>query len=902
MRGGGAGAPGVLGARARGARARTRRCSARRRGSVADAGRGRPDRRVARRGERRAREPAQSPSHGGARGREPREGSRASARAREGASARRARGASRSAPRSSTRPRRCAASAIAHRLAARRARREERARSASASSTRSGSASAGRRASVSRLEALAGERRAAHPRAPRAASRLREALAARAAAHDRSAASGSARRERESAASPRRAARSSRASLADAERSLAERLADEEQARAHRRGCARRLRDARRRRCASSKSEARSLRTQLAEHRERALPGRARAAASASCASAHLEAQVRDRWSVELASWKPPVPAAPGEAPEEALAGRGGRGEEGEGAEDAEAAEGEESEAREAARAARLQAEALAEDGPARRARLDDTRKSLEALGDVNLSAIEEHEELRERFRFLSEQKTDLENSIGALREAIAAHQPHEPQALPRDLRRGRTSSFQVNFPRLFRGGKAKLSLTEHEDVLEAGIEIMAQPPGKRLQSVNLLSGGEKTMTARRAARVASSRCSPSPFFLLDEVDAALDDANVGRFNEIVRELARDSQFLVITHNKRTIEIADLLYGVTMEEQGVSKLVACSSVSGGRPLRDAALELRYPPRARWISPSSVRSRRSSPGSTRTPRSSAIRSASPSSSSSRCSGGATSSRAPTAPALPAPAPAPAVGRGCPSRARSPSRRPSADPGRGPRAARRPTAPARAAARAAAAAPAPRAPRPHPRGLRRPHRPPARRAPRSTPRVLDELEALLLRRRPRRQDGGEPARAVREEARGRRRRAPCARVLRDAILEKLRRIEPRRAAGPRGRAPNAARGAGPRRERLRQDDDDRQARGALHARRAHAWCSAPATPSAPRRAEQLQIWGERADCEVVAGAAGGDPAAVAFDTVKAASRARRRRRDHRHRRAVSRPRRR
>ena len=131
---------------------------------------------------------------------------------------------------------------------------------------------------------------------------------------------------------------------------------------------------------------------------------------------------------------------------------------------------------------------------------------------------------------------------------------------------------FRKNFPRMFRGGKANLGLTESEDVLEAGIEIMAQPPGKRLQSVNLLSGGEKTMTAI-ALLVSVFQVRPSPFFLLDEVDAALDDANVGRFNEIVQEMAQGSQFLLITHNKRTIEVADTLYGVTMEERGVSKLV-----------------------------------------------------------------------------------------------------------------------------------------------------------------------------------------------------------------------------------------------------------------------------------------------------------------------------------------
>ena len=132
---------------------------------------------------------------------------------------------------------------------------------------------------------------------------------------------------------------------------------------------------------------------------------------------------------------------------------------------------------------------------------------------------------------------------------------------------------FSENFPRLFGGGSASLSLTESEDILDAGIDIMAMPPGKRLQNVNLLSGGEKTMTAL-ALLVAVFQVRPSPFFLLDEVDAALDDANVGRFNQLITELAANSQFLVITHNKRTIEVADVLYGVTMEQKGVSKLVA----------------------------------------------------------------------------------------------------------------------------------------------------------------------------------------------------------------------------------------------------------------------------------------------------------------------------------------
>jgi chromosome segregation protein len=199
-------------------------------------------------------------------------------------------------------------------------------------------------------------------------------------------------------------------------------------------------------------------------------------------------------------------------------------------------------------------------------------RSALEALGEVNLGAIEEHEELRERFRFLAEQKADLEASIAQLREAIQRINRTSRKRF-RETFDAVDARFQENFPRLFRGGKARLVLGEHDDVLEAGIDIMAQPPGKKLQSVGLLSGGEKTMTAV-ALLVALFQVHPSPFFLLDEVDAALDDANVGRFNELVLDLARESQFLLITHNKRTIEVADLLYGVTMEEKGVSKLVS----------------------------------------------------------------------------------------------------------------------------------------------------------------------------------------------------------------------------------------------------------------------------------------------------------------------------------------
>ena len=132
---------------------------------------------------------------------------------------------------------------------------------------------------------------------------------------------------------------------------------------------------------------------------------------------------------------------------------------------------------------------------------------------------------------------------------------------------------FQSLFTTLFGGGRAGLTLLDENDPLESGIEIVAQPPGKRLQSVQLLSGGEKALTAISLV-FSLFKLNPAPFCLLDEVDAPLDDANVGRYNELVREMAKGSQFILITHNKRSMESANLLYGVTMEEPGVSKLVS----------------------------------------------------------------------------------------------------------------------------------------------------------------------------------------------------------------------------------------------------------------------------------------------------------------------------------------
>jgi chromosome segregation protein len=312
----------------------------------------------------------------------------------------------------------------------------------------------------------------------------------------------------------------------------------------------------------------------------------------------HQAETVRERWAVEIESWRlPSLSELAGEADSgsDARAATGESGDlasEGDGAQSGLAAaaaaarllerdsasEGDDEDAEaamtpvSAQREARRNLELAMLPTEERQRESEKVRKALLALGDVNLGAIEEHEELSERLRFLSEQKDDLEGTLASLREAIARINRTSRQRF-RETFDLVSKHFSENFPRLFGGGKASLELTDSEDILEAGVDIMAMPPGKRLQNVNLLSGGEKTMTAL-ALLVAVFQVRPSPFFLLDEVDAALDDANVGRFNQLITEMSTQSQFLVITHNKRTIEVADMLYGVTMEQKGVSKLVS----------------------------------------------------------------------------------------------------------------------------------------------------------------------------------------------------------------------------------------------------------------------------------------------------------------------------------------
>jgi chromosome segregation protein len=204
--------------------------------------------------------------------------------------------------------------------------------------------------------------------------------------------------------------------------------------------------------------------------------------------------------------------------------------------------------------------------------RMQELRRLIDYIGEVNLTAIEEFQELEGRFSFLSVQQEDLRQSLEGLQTAITKINRTTRRRV-RETFDQFNAKFQEVFPRLFRGGRAELQLTDEEDLLETGIDIVVQPPGKKLQNVNLLSGGEKALTAV-ALIFSIFLIKPSPFCILDEVDAPLDDVNIGRFNELVKEMSEISQFIIITHNKRTMQIADTLYGVTMEEPGVSKLVS----------------------------------------------------------------------------------------------------------------------------------------------------------------------------------------------------------------------------------------------------------------------------------------------------------------------------------------
>jgi chromosome segregation protein len=219
-----------------------------------------------------------------------------------------------------------------------------------------------------------------------------------------------------------------------------------------------------------------------------------------------------------------------------------------------------------------MAAAGAATDWPSISQQVDTLQARIDEMGPVNLVAIEEYEETEQRFQFLSQQHDDLVNAKVQLLEVINRINTQTRQMFTETFEKIR-DNFRLMFTEVFGGGKADLVLSDQNDVLESGIEIVARPPGKQLQAISLLSGGEQTMTAV-SLLFSIYQVKPSPFCVLDELDAPLDEANVVRFVKILQRFLSHSQFIIITHNKRSIAMADVLYGVTMQEHGVSKIVS----------------------------------------------------------------------------------------------------------------------------------------------------------------------------------------------------------------------------------------------------------------------------------------------------------------------------------------
>ncbi len=204
--------------------------------------------------------------------------------------------------------------------------------------------------------------------------------------------------------------------------------------------------------------------------------------------------------------------------------------------------------------------------------RITELSQKLQRMGPVNLGSIDEERELQNRYEYLTTQQADLVKAKEDLHEALLKIN-RTTRAMFRETFQAIHKEFQITFKQLFGGGEARLILMDEEDLLESGIEIIARPPGKALQPISLLSGGEKALTTI-ALLFAIFRIKPSPFCLLDEIDAPLDEINVDRFTRALREFLKDSQFIIITHNKKTMSMADVMYGITMQEMGVSKIVS----------------------------------------------------------------------------------------------------------------------------------------------------------------------------------------------------------------------------------------------------------------------------------------------------------------------------------------
>jgi chromosome segregation protein len=222
------------------------------------------------------------------------------------------------------------------------------------------------------------------------------------------------------------------------------------------------------------------------------------------------------------------------------------------------------------------------------REKLATARSQMKDLGSVNLMAPEEFTETKERYEFLSSQLADQEKAMKDLEDLAAEIRTKSSEKFIKTYNRIK-KNFHNMFRRLFGGGRAELLLSDNNHVLESGIEIFAQPPGKKLEHISLLSGGERSMTAV-ALLFATYMVKPSPFCLLDEIDAALDDANVGRFVQLLRDFGDTSQFIIITHNKKTVTGAGTLLGVTMEDSGVTKLISVRLEHGELAQADAGGE------------------------------------------------------------------------------------------------------------------------------------------------------------------------------------------------------------------------------------------------------------------------------------------------------------------------
>ena len=213
---------------------------------------------------------------------------------------------------------------------------------------------------------------------------------------------------------------------------------------------------------------------------------------------------------------------------------------------------------------------------PEIRRQIDALKEQIKSLGNINVNAIEDYREVSERYEFMRAQHEDLVNAQAELVKIIEELDIGMRRQFEEKFREIR-AEFDKVFKELFGGGRGALELMEGEDLLEAGIQIIAQPPGKKLQNMMQLSGGEKALTAI-SLLFAIQNLKPSPFCLLDEIEAALDDSNVDRFANYLHKLTKNTQFIVITHRRGTMMAADRLYGITMQEKGVSTLVSVNLI------------------------------------------------------------------------------------------------------------------------------------------------------------------------------------------------------------------------------------------------------------------------------------------------------------------------------------